>query len=145
MKSTGLWLVKSGGRILGPFSREEVVAKLKSKELVLLDEVAQPLRRWRYVRDEMEFARVVESLRMGAYAGREDTQPSSMITLSRTDRVASDSDEFSQTDRIEADPSGKDAELTDRIGDEVADRIGDGVRPRQLWLQSRQSRTIACQ
>lgn len=68
------WLVKSGDRILGPFSTEEIEQKLRSKEIVLIDEVVSPLGRWRYLRDEVTFALVTEEIRRGLMSAREDTE-----------------------------------------------------------------------
>lgn len=113
------WLVKANGRLLGPFPKEEVVKRLRSKEFVLLDEIAQPLQRWRYVRDEPQFARVVEDLRRGAYAGREDTQTTSMTiesnTASVTAEISPELDSFSRTEELDAAGNVLDAEFTEKI------------------------------
>lgn len=69
-----VWLVKSGERILGPFSTEEVNQRLRTKEIVVIDEVSLPLSRWRYLRDEPVFAAVVEEIRKGLLSAREDTE-----------------------------------------------------------------------
>lgn len=60
------WLVKSSGRILGPFSLEQIEKLLKTREIVVLDEVAQPQRRFRYIRDVSEFQRIVDDIRREA-------------------------------------------------------------------------------
>lgn len=57
------WLVKSSGRILGPYDQSKIEELLKTREIVVLDEVAQPLRRFRFIRDVPAFARIVEELR----------------------------------------------------------------------------------
>ena len=69
-----IWLVKSGERIIGPFTSEEVVQRLRSKEIVVIDEVVAPLSRWRYIRDEPAFATVVDEIRRGLMSAREDTE-----------------------------------------------------------------------
>ncbi len=68
------WLVKSGDHILGPFTTAVVVEKVRSKELVVIDEISQPRSRWRYIRDVPAFAAIVEEVRRGHAAAREDTE-----------------------------------------------------------------------
>lgn len=58
------WLVKSQGRILGPFSKEEVGRLLLDFEIVILDEVSIPYGRWNYLRDSEDFKEVVEEVRL---------------------------------------------------------------------------------
>lgn len=72
--SEAVWLVKSGERILGPFTTDEVNHKLLSKEFVLIDEVISPRSRWRYFRDESAFAATVEEIRRVQMSSREDTE-----------------------------------------------------------------------
>jgi tetratricopeptide (TPR) repeat protein len=69
-----IWLVKSGGRITGPFSTDEVAGKLRGRELSIIDEVTRPLSRWRIVRDEPLFQNVVEEVRRIQMNAREDTE-----------------------------------------------------------------------
>ncbi len=68
------WLVKSGDRILGPFSIAEVIKRLHSKDLVVIDEVIAPQARWRHIRDEPQFAGIVEEIRKGLMTVRDDTE-----------------------------------------------------------------------
>ena len=69
-----LWLVKSGDRILGPFITGEIVRRLRSKELVVIDEIISPQSRWRHIRDEALFATVVDEIRTGLMTVRDDTE-----------------------------------------------------------------------
>ncbi len=69
-----LWLVKSGDRILGPFVTGEIVRRLRSKELVVIDEIISPQSRWRHIRDEALFATVVDEIRTGLMTVRDDTE-----------------------------------------------------------------------
>lgn len=62
-KDTMHWLVKSGGRILGPLTTDEIERALRSKEIVPLDEIAPPFGRWHYIRDERAFDGIVLELR----------------------------------------------------------------------------------
>jgi tetratricopeptide (TPR) repeat protein len=68
------WLVKSGDKILGPFTYDEVAEKLRSKELVSIDEVVTPQSRWRVIRDEPAYKDVVEEVRRAQMSTREDTE-----------------------------------------------------------------------
>ncbi|MCB0389865.1 MAG: tetratricopeptide repeat protein [Bdellovibrionales bacterium] len=63
-REEALWLVKSGGRILGPYSKRKVSELLRTKEVVPLDEVCLPRKRWQYIRDHKEFSRVIEEIRI---------------------------------------------------------------------------------
>lgn len=73
-KQAAVWLVKSGGRILGPYTEEDLCAKIRSREFLVIDEVTLPMSRWRVIRDEPTFARVVEEVRKGQLNTREDTE-----------------------------------------------------------------------
>ena len=57
------WLVKSGGRIIGPFFENEIISLLRTREIVLIDELSRPCGRWVYIRDEPTFAGITEELR----------------------------------------------------------------------------------
>ncbi len=65
MASTGerYWLVKSGGRILGPMTEDQVIQSLRNKEIVVLDEISLSFGRWHYIRDEKVFELVVNEMR----------------------------------------------------------------------------------
>lgn len=67
------WLIKSGGRVLGPFTSEQVKERLLSRDLVVLDEIASPYKRWNYIRDEATFSKVVEELRIKNIQGKDDS------------------------------------------------------------------------
>jgi tetratricopeptide (TPR) repeat protein len=69
-----LWLAKSGDRVLGPFTTQEIEQKIRGKEIAVIDEVVSPCSRWRYVRNEPLFAKAVEDIRSGLLHSREDTE-----------------------------------------------------------------------
>ncbi len=71
---SSLWLVKSGERILGPFRTDEIIEKVRTHELAVIDEISAPASRWRYLRDEPTFALVVEESRRSQLVTREDTE-----------------------------------------------------------------------
>ncbi len=70
------WLVKSSTKILGPFTREEVMVLLTRRQITIIDEVRQPEGRWNYIRDNRFFKEVVKSLRYEQDHSREDTMTS---------------------------------------------------------------------
>ena len=43
------WLVKSSTRILGPFTRDEVMTLLSRRQVTIIDEIRQPDGRWNYI------------------------------------------------------------------------------------------------
>ena len=58
-----LWLIKAGDRIVGPFEHAEVIKRLLSREIAVIDEISKPMSRWRFVREEPAFLAVVEQIR----------------------------------------------------------------------------------
>lgn len=70
----GPWLVKSGDRIMGPYSTDDLSQMIREKEVVVIDEIMAPQMRWLYVRDVEVFAPVVEDIRRGLMHSREDTE-----------------------------------------------------------------------
>jgi tetratricopeptide (TPR) repeat protein len=69
-----IWLVKSGEKIIGPFSTQEVTDRLKQREIVVIDEIACHLGHWRFVREELAFAKVVAEMGLNSLNNHEDTQ-----------------------------------------------------------------------
>jgi len=72
--TSAIWLIKSGDRILGPMTTDEVTTGIRNKEIVIIDEIVSPMTRWRLVRDEPRFEGVVEEVRRGQMNSREDTE-----------------------------------------------------------------------
>ncbi len=79
------WLVKSAGEIKGPYTFDEVVERIQTKEIILVDEVAKSFGRWRYVRDEGVFEKVVLELK-----NREESRGEKTFTNSDTDAITQD-------------------------------------------------------
>lgn len=94
------WLVKSSTKILGPFTREEVMVLLTRRQITIIDEVRQPDGRWNYIRDNRYFKEVVKSLRYEQDHSKEDTMTSTAtigtasITKTEAPTIA---DEFTPT------------------------------------------------
>jgi tetratricopeptide (TPR) repeat protein len=83
-KNEMIWLVKSGERILGPFSADHIEERLRSRELVVIDEIKKSKGRWKYLRDEAYFAVIVERLRTAKQLKAEDTEHGASGTRSMT-------------------------------------------------------------
>ncbi len=97
-KSEVTWLIKSGDRILGPYSADTIEKLLISREIVVIDEVKRALGRWKYIREEAFFAVAVEKLRAIQQSKAEDTEhgslsgPTATLTISTTDDLSVTSD-----------------------------------------------------
>ncbi len=83
-KNEVTWLVKSGERILGPFSADQIDELLHSREIVVIDEVKRSKGRWKFIRDEAFFAVIVEKLRTSKQQKPEDTEHGASGTRSMT-------------------------------------------------------------
>lgn len=125
-----IWLVKSGERILGPYTTEEVVRRIKTKEIVVIDEVIAPESRWGYVRDVSTFATAVEEARGGLMSSREDTEVqgyTDQVTLTDTsesfDKITSSVQPVSYEGDI------KDAEFVDKPSVETNRAPLSTIRP----------------
>lgn len=123
------WLVKSGERVTGPFSKADIQRMLRSKEIVVIDEVKAPLSRWRYVRDEPAFAEVVEEIRKGQMSSREDTEvqghtTTATHTATNPDAIYGDLLEPTQS-HVPIDSTDiRDAEIVDESTDSRASTTG---------------------
>jgi Flp pilus assembly protein TadD len=81
------WLVKANGRVLGPFTKLEIYELLKNEEIVVLNEVISPYRRWQYIRDLDAFSDIVEELRVLEFGRNEDHTMTTSQTASVTEKV----------------------------------------------------------
>jgi tetratricopeptide (TPR) repeat protein len=82
-----LWLVKSSGRVLGPFSFEKVAELLRTREVSVLDEVSEPMRRWFTIQYHDDFRDVVDSLRKANLSERTEASWTPNITSNITQTV----------------------------------------------------------
>lgn len=71
------WLIKSSGEIRGPYTFEEVVQGIASKEFVVVDEVAHKFSRWKYLRDEEIFEKAIVELKNKEFSKNDKTLTSS--------------------------------------------------------------------
>ncbi len=58
-----VWLVKSAGLVLGPFSFIELTQALKERRVALLDEIRTPTSRWGFVRENAQLSELVKIIR----------------------------------------------------------------------------------
>lgn len=88
-----LWLVKSSGRVLGPFPTLKVGELLRTREISVLDEISTPLRRWQTIQYHEEFREVVDSLRKANLSERTEatwTPTTTQLTQTLTDLEGGD-------------------------------------------------------
>lgn len=83
-KSQSPWLIRSGGRILGPWTFQEVVSRLSEREIFLLDECVFPLGRWRALRDEPSFAAAIRDIRKDGRIEDQVTETAHNLTMTGT-------------------------------------------------------------
>lgn len=103
-----IWLVKSGGVILGPLARHEVSELLRNREIGFLDEVSSPLRRWQPIEVHPEFNDIVEAARhaalsettqVGDYSHTPAMTQTISMTSGLTEEITNDLDGFTPTQR----------------------------------------------
>lgn len=58
-----MWLVKSSGRILGPYAQTDLVELLKARKISIIDEIRDPQNYWSFIREHGQFAELVQDLR----------------------------------------------------------------------------------
>ncbi len=63
MTQDRIWLVRSSGKILGPYGFEEVAALIGAHEVSILDEIRDPDSRWNFVREHKKFSKLVNEIR----------------------------------------------------------------------------------
>jgi len=87
------WLVKSSGRILGPFPGGKIAELIRSREISVLDEISQPNKRWQTIQYHEQFREVVDSMRKASLSERTEatwTPGTSNLTQTLTDLSDSD-------------------------------------------------------
>lgn len=81
------WLVKSSGRILGPFTLEELIQHLRARTVSIIDEIRDPMTRWSFVREQPLLRDIVEQLRSEQEKHHDETQASFTAQISSTASV----------------------------------------------------------
>lgn len=104
MSQHSKWLVRSGGRIIGPFEGHQIPQLLKSREVGLRDEVSAPFARWQTLEFHPEFSEEVDQFKRDLLNEKTEvslTPTSSGLTQTSTDLVDSE-----LTEEITQDISG---------------------------------------
>lgn len=87
MSSQPEWLIRSGSRILGPYTQAEILLKLREKELSLYDEVSEPAGRWWPIQTHPRMEDVVEDVRSQTTTDHTDLIGNKTPTASLTDAL----------------------------------------------------------
>ncbi|GIL18431.1 MAG: hypothetical protein BroJett040_21820 [Oligoflexia bacterium] len=58
-----VWLIKTAGVVLGPFSLIEVIQGIQDRRISILDEVRSPTTRWGFVREHPQLSEIVKVIR----------------------------------------------------------------------------------
>jgi tetratricopeptide (TPR) repeat protein len=88
------WLVKSSGRILGPFPSAKIAELIRSREISVLDEISPPNRRWQTIQYHEQFREVVDSMRKASLSERTEATwtPTGATSITQTLTDLSDSE-----------------------------------------------------
>lgn len=81
--SDAKWLVKSSGRLLGPWTIDAIIEQIKSRNISILDEVKEPQNRWLFIREHPLLTSAVRQVRDEQANVIENTQ-STFVTSGRT-------------------------------------------------------------
>lgn len=103
-REDSMWLVKSSGRILGPFPSAKIADLLRTREVSVLDEVSPPLRRWLTIQYHDDFREVVEGLRKASLSER--TEASWTPGTSNLTQTLTDVSDGELTDEVTGDLTG---------------------------------------
>ncbi len=99
------WLIKSSARLLGPYSIEEVVEMVRTKQISIIDEIREPVGRWAYVRENSIFLEVVQNIRE-----EQDSQSEETMTQTLGQQAITKSDVVSVREDFTTTPVFVDAE-----------------------------------
>lgn len=103
-----IYLVKSSGRIYGPYYKEEVVRELYNHRISAIDEVRDPKTRWLFLRQHPEFSQALQFLRdqeITQSAIRNDDLTPTPITVAPASGVGSENkNDFTPTPEWEPVP-----------------------------------------
>lgn len=91
------WIVKANGRILGPFTSDEVVQNIRDNRFVPHDEIIAPKGRWKLIRQEERFNDVVNESRN---RGSSSATGSITVTENATAPIDLVEDSFRNTRRL---------------------------------------------
>ncbi len=118
-------MVRSSGRIVGPFSTEQIPELLKSRELQLRDEISAPFSRWFMVERHPDFIEVAEHFKREILS--EKTEFSFTPTASGITQTTTDLGDSELTEEITNDLSGF-TNTKEIVVENVQDVAGSQVR-----------------
>jgi tetratricopeptide (TPR) repeat protein len=95
VRESGPWMVKSSGRVLGPFPAATINELLRTREISVLDEISSPMRRWQTIQYHTEFKEVIDHLRRSNVSDKTEASWSpgtatANMTQTLTDALTSD-------------------------------------------------------
>ncbi len=88
--SEQVWLAKSSGVLMGPYSKSQLVDLLSKKEISIIDEIRSPSSRWTFIREREEFRDVIQLLREQLNAQKDETNTvyvGGQKTITHTERT----------------------------------------------------------
>ncbi|MAV90030.1 MAG: hypothetical protein CL676_01325 [Bdellovibrionaceae bacterium] len=98
------WMVRSGGRIVGPYKKSQIPQLLRSREIQLRDEISAPMSRWVTLEFSNTFQEDVENYKREL--NQEKTEFSLTPTQSGLTQTATDLMDSELTEEITQDLSG---------------------------------------
>lgn len=119
-----IWLVRSSGKVVGPYSANEIIRKIRARELSLLDEAGAPQSRWFMLRDHPVLKQLLAQLLEEILASDDATANTDVGTQSLTDSLSEKYDELTQ----KINQSNLDEIIVDQINEipSSASRPGQG-------------------
>lgn len=118
-RDEAVWLVKSSGRIIGPYSHLDIERLLRGKELHVIDEICEPARRWQLIRDHGAYHEMLERLRNEDISIDEGTTSAGTATGSLTENLGGN-----LSDDITEDISEFQNQLKEIVYDNVSESRG---------------------
>lgn len=88
--SEQVWLAKSSGVIMGPYSKSQLIDLLSKKEISIIDEIRSPQSRWGFIREKEEFRDIIQQLRDQLNAQKDETNTmyvGGQKTITHTERT----------------------------------------------------------
>lgn len=78
------WLVKTSGRVIGPYRQEEILQLLLDKRIAPIDEIKGPETRWVFLREHTQFREIIQKYRDQESSAVENTH-GGQNTMTETD------------------------------------------------------------
>lgn len=82
-----IYLVKTAGKILGPFTEIEIIENIQRQEIGALDEIRTPHHRWTYLRDHLQFNEIWRESLKGTRITKSGTANQTFSILQKTQNI----------------------------------------------------------